>query len=57
LSGATLMHAVLKGADLRGANLSRIELQALNLTGARLDLNQAVLVARAYGAIVDFDEV
>lgn len=45
--------AVLSGADLRGANVTGVDLAALRLDGATLDVAQAVQVARGLGAVVE----
>jgi uncharacterized protein YjbI with pentapeptide repeats len=52
LSHATLTGATLIGTDLRGATVTGIDLAVLNLTGATLDVAQAVQVARGLGANV-----
>jgi uncharacterized protein YjbI with pentapeptide repeats len=52
LDHARLQGAKLRGADLRGASCEAVHWRALDLTGVRLDLAQAVLVARAHGALV-----
>jgi uncharacterized protein YjbI with pentapeptide repeats len=57
LTGADLDHArlqgaKLRGADLRGASAEAVHWRALDLTGVRLDLVQAVALARAHGALV-----
>jgi uncharacterized protein YjbI with pentapeptide repeats len=57
LTGADLDHArlqgtKLRGADLRGASADAVNWRALDLTGVRLDLVQAVQFARAHGALV-----
>ena len=44
---------VVRGADLRGASTEAVNWRAVELAGVRLDLGQAALVARAYGALVD----
>jgi fluoroquinolone resistance protein len=43
----------LHGADLRGALLDGIDFKALDIKGARLDITQAVLLARSFGAKID----
>lgn len=53
LTRANLLNARLAKADLRGANLEGIDLSALDLEGVRLDVAQAVQLARAHGVIVD----
>jgi uncharacterized protein YjbI with pentapeptide repeats len=45
--------ANLSGADPREANLDDVDLSALDLRGAKLDLEGAVLPARCLGAEVD----
>jgi uncharacterized protein YjbI with pentapeptide repeats len=52
LDRARLQGAKLRGADLRGASMDEVNWRAFELTGARLDLLQAVLFARAHGALV-----
>jgi hypothetical protein len=41
------------GAVVEGADLARVDWQAFELTGVRLDLVQAAQVARAHGALVE----
>jgi uncharacterized protein YjbI with pentapeptide repeats len=53
LDHARLQGAKLRGADLRGASTDAVHWRALDLTGVRIDLLQAALVARAHGALVD----
>ena len=58
LAGADLSHArlrgvKLRGADLRGARLDGCEVDLVDWTDVRIDLAQAVLLARARGAVVD----
>ena len=58
LRQADLRHArvqttQLRGADLRGAFTEGLNWQALDLTGVRVDLSQAVQFATAHGALVD----
>jgi hypothetical protein len=43
----------LRGSDLRGAATEAVPWRALELTGVRLDLVQAVQVAAAHGALVE----
>ena len=38
---------------LRGASADAVDWRAFELTGVRLDLGQAVQVARAHGALVE----
>ena len=52
LDRARLQGARLRGADLRGASTDAVDWRAFELTGVRLDLVQAVQVARAHGALV-----
>jgi uncharacterized protein YjbI with pentapeptide repeats len=57
LTGAVLRHArfqstLLRGADLRGADTDGINWRGFDPAGVRLDLVQAVLFARAHGALV-----
>ncbi|SDL62901.1 Uncharacterized protein YjbI, contains pentapeptide repeats [Geodermatophilus siccatus] len=52
LDRARLQGAKLRGADLRGASTDAVDWRAFELTGVRLDLAQAVQVARAHGALV-----
>jgi uncharacterized protein YjbI with pentapeptide repeats len=57
LSRADLRHARLqgtrlRGADLRGADTDGVNWRGFDPTGVRLDLVQAVLFARAHGALV-----
>jgi len=53
LGGADFARANLSGADPREANLDDVDLSALDLRGAKLDLEGAVLPARCLGAEVD----
>ena len=53
LDRARLQSTKLRGADLRGASTEAVHWRALDLTGVRLDLLQAALVARAHGALVE----
>ncbi|MNI72869.1 Pentapeptide repeats (8 copies) [compost metagenome] len=53
LTRVTLSKAMLKGADLRGAKLDGMNLKALDVTGVRMDMEQAVLFLRSYGAKID----
>ena len=52
LDRARLQGEKLRGADLRGASTDAVNWRAFELTGVRLDLVQAVQVARAHGALV-----
>jgi uncharacterized protein YjbI with pentapeptide repeats len=52
LDRARLQGAKLRGADLRGASTEAVNWRALDLTGVRIDLVQAVQFARAHGALV-----
>lgn len=47
-----LAQCKLTGADLRDAKLEGIDLKSLDLKGVRLDVEQAVLLARSMGAKV-----
>lgn len=40
------------GMDVRDAELAAVDLQAWDLTGVRLDVAQAVLLARQHGAVI-----
>jgi fluoroquinolone resistance protein len=53
LSRAVLAHAILTHADLRGAKVDAVDWRSFDLTNVRLDLVQAVDVARAFGAKVE----
>ena len=58
LSRADLRHArlqttLVRGADLRGADTEGVNWRGFDPTGVRLDLGQAVALARAHGALVD----
>ena len=52
LGRARLQGTKLRGTDLRGASTDEVNWLAFELTGVRLDLAQAVQVARAHGALV-----
>lgn len=52
LSRVQLAQCKLAGADLRDAKLEGIDLKSLDLKGVRLDVEQAVLLARSMGAKV-----
>ena len=59
LEGCNLARANLRGSDLTNASLLRtrlrgVDLSLLTLRGVRLDLQQAVLLPRSLGAVVDF---
>ena len=49
LSGAMLGGAKLTGADLRGSDLSSLDPQTVELAGAKIDLEQAAVIATALG--------
>jgi uncharacterized protein YjbI with pentapeptide repeats len=53
LTRVSMSKVKLQGADLRGAILDGIDLKSLDLKGVRMDREQAVLIARSYGAKVD----
>ena len=53
LTHANLEKTRLAGADLRGANVEGIDLAVLDLRGVRLDVAEAVALARALGARVE----
>jgi fluoroquinolone resistance protein len=53
LRHARLQSTRLRGADLRGADTDAVNWRGFDLTGVRLDVGQAVAVARAHGALVD----
>ena len=48
-----MMQVQLQKADLRGAKLDGVDLKELDLKDVRLDMGQAVLLARSYGANVE----
>ena len=52
LIGRGGMADVFRGTDLRGASMDEVNWLSFELTGVRLDLVQAVQVARAHGALV-----
>jgi uncharacterized protein YjbI with pentapeptide repeats len=52
LRHARLQSTLLRGADLRGADTDGINWRGFDPTGVRLDVLQAVLFARAHGALV-----
>ncbi|MER7107329.1 pentapeptide repeat-containing protein [Streptomyces sp. NPDC000229] len=49
LSGALLHGAKLRGADLRGSDLSSLDPLTVEAAGARIDLEQAAVIAMALG--------
>ena len=49
LSGAWLHEADLGGADLRGSDLSTVDPRTVGLTGAQIDIAQAVVLVTALG--------
>jgi uncharacterized protein YjbI with pentapeptide repeats len=49
LSGAELHEADLGGADLRGSDLSTVDPRTVGLTGAEIDVGQAVVLVTALG--------
>ncbi|MCM2393354.1 pentapeptide repeat-containing protein [Streptomyces albipurpureus] len=49
LSGATLRGVKLQGADLRGSDLSALDPLTTELAGAKIDLEQAAVIATALG--------
>jgi uncharacterized protein YjbI with pentapeptide repeats len=53
LTSARVQHAKLRGADLRGASTGNVDWRQVELTGVRLDVLQAVQVARTFGALVE----
>lgn len=53
LTKAVLAKAKLAHADLRGAKIDGIDLKSFDLKDVKIDLAQAVEVARAYGAKVE----
>lgn len=52
LTKANLAQAILTGADLRDAVIDGIDFKSFDLKGVRLDVAQAIQVARTYGAEV-----
>ncbi len=52
LRKANLAKAKLKGANLRHATVEGIDFQTVDLRGVKLDAEQAVHVAKAYGALI-----
>lgn len=52
LSRVQLSQCKLKGADMREAIVEGIDLKSLDLQGVRMDMEQAVLLARSFGAKV-----
>ncbi len=53
LTSARVQNARLRGADLRGASTGGVDFRQVDLKGVRLDVLQAVQVARTYGALVE----
>ena len=53
LTSARVQHTKLRGSDLRGAATGNVDFRHVDLTGVRLDVLQAVQVARTYGALVE----
>ncbi|TAL26110.1 MAG: pentapeptide repeat-containing protein [Frankiales bacterium] len=53
LSRARLRGVRLRGADLRGARLDGCDVDGVDWAEVRIDVSQAVLLARAHGAVVD----
>ena len=53
LTNARVQHLALRGSDLRGASTGGVDFRQVELKGVRLDLLQAVQVARTYGALVE----
>ena len=51
--GSNLSGASFRNADLRGSCLSQTNLLDMNLKGAKIDLEQAVLLAGALGAVYE----
>ena len=49
LSAAELHEADLSGADLRGSDLSAVDPRDVELTGAQIDVTQAVVLVTALG--------
>ncbi|WP_329020388.1 pentapeptide repeat-containing protein [Streptomyces sp. NBC_00690] len=49
LSGTTFLGANLSGADLRGSDLSSLNPLAVQVSGAKIDLEQAAVIAGALG--------
>ena len=56
LTGARATGLRLTGADLRGARIDPGAWVAANLTGARVDVDQAVLYAAAHGLVLRADD-
>ena len=56
LAGAWLDSADLSGADLRGSDLSAVDPLTVELKGAIVDVDQAIVVAGALGLDVRPDE-
>jgi uncharacterized protein YjbI with pentapeptide repeats len=53
LTNARVHHLKLRGADLRGASTGGVDWRQVELKGVRLDVLQAVQVARIHGALVE----
>jgi uncharacterized protein YjbI with pentapeptide repeats len=53
LTNARAHHLKLRGTDLRGASTGGVDWRNVDLKGVRLDVLQAVQVARTYGALVE----
>ncbi len=53
LTNARVQHVKLRGADLRGASTGGVDWRQFELKGVRLDVLQAVQVARTHGALVE----
>lgn len=52
MSRVQLSQCKFKGADMREAIVEGIDLKSLDLQGVRMDMEQAVLLARSFGAKV-----
>src|SRR5215210_2584766 len=55
LTRANLSRARLRGADLRSASVDGVDLSSLDLKDVKLDVGQAILLARCLGAEVDLE--
>lgn len=53
LTRASVTQVQLQKADLRGSKHDGVDLKELDLKDVRLDMGQAVLLARSYGANVE----